>query len=384
MAELPDWYLPYFPELREAPPWVTEDMIALEPSLARIPAELAEAAAEVAGLVRRTWEAREPISVAGSGTSEYAAQGVAEILDDALRSVGASGGMVQARESFDSAADPRGGLFIAVSHGGRSRVAVQGLLAAREAGARTVLITAAGPETPAASAADMRVDLPVADRSFCHTIGYLAPILVAAHAGAALTGTALDPALLEAHLEAARRSLPAAQRTAAGLHGASLHLTVGSGADAPAARELSLKVEEAVRVPAAMRGLETLQHGHLVSAGETTSAVLIVADRRGRLQRAERAVTALRACRRLQMPTALIATADVAEAVDEELVTAGIVVVPDIEAAPAPVSALTATALALQQLTMALVHRAEVNPDLIRREERPYREAAALTDAKIR
>jgi hypothetical protein len=35
-------------------------------------------------------------------------------------------------------------------------------------------------------------------------------------------------------------------------------------------------------------------------------------------------------------------------------------------------------ALAAQHLTLALAHEAGTNPDLIRREEDPYREAAAL------
>jgi fructoselysine-6-P-deglycase FrlB-like protein len=258
------------------------------------------------------------------------------------------------------------------------------LAAARRTGATTVLVTAAGPDTPAAAEADVRVDLPFADRSFCHTVGYLSPILVAAAVGAVLTGDPLDRAALEAHLEAARDTAGAAAHVGGALHGASMHLTAGSGADAPAARELSLKIEEAVRVPAAMRGLETLQHGHLVSAGSSTSAILLVADRRDRPMRAERAATALRACRRLGLRTALMATPDVAAAVDHELLSAPAIVVPDLEDAPAPVSALTATAIALQQLTMALVKLAGVNPDLIRREEAPYREAAALTEAKIR
>lgn len=384
MPALPDWYQPYFPELRAGPPWVTEDMIALEPSLTRIVEELADPAAEVASLVRQAWERGEAVTVVGSGTSEYAAQAVAEIIDEALRAVGAPGGVVQGRESFDSSADPRSGLLLAVSHGGRSRVAVGALESARAAGAATVLITAAGADTPVAQAADLRIDLPMADRSFCHTIGYFSPILVATAVGAALTETVVDRAALEAHLEQARATDSAAASVARGLHGVALHLTAGSGADAPAARELSLKIEEAVRVPAAMRGLETLQHGHLVPADESTGAVLIVADRRSREHRTERAEAALLACRRLGMRTALIATADVVAAIDTEIMSAGVIVIPDLEAAPAPVSALTATALALQQLTIALVHLAGVNPDLIRREEAPYREAAALTDAKIR
>ena len=384
MSGLPDWYQPYFPELRDGPPWVTEDMVDSEPALARIVDELSDPAGEIAGLVRHARERGEPVTVTGSGTSEYAAQAVAEILDDALRAVGAPGGIVLARESFDSSADPRAGVLIAVSHGGRSRVAVGALETARAAGAGTVLITAAGPDTPVAQAADLRVDLPVADASFCHTIGYLSPILVATAVAASITDRPVDRAALERHLEEAHATRRAAAEMAGSLHGAVLHLTAGSGADAPAARELSLKIEEAVRVPAAMRGLETLQHGHLVPADDSTSAILIVTDRRERERRAERAATAFRACRRLGLRTALIATADVAAFVDAELVTAGRIVVPDLAEASAPVSSLTATALALQQLTLALVDLAGVNPDLIRREEAPYREAAALTEAKIR
>jgi glutamine---fructose-6-phosphate transaminase (isomerizing) len=370
---LPDWYQPYFPELRAGPPWVTEDMVALEPSLASIVDELAGPAAEVAALVQRAWESGRPVTVSGSGTSEYAAQAVAEILDDALRTAGAPGGLAQARESFDASTDPRGGVLLVASHGGRSRVAVDALEAAHQAGATTVLITAAGSDTPVARAADLRIDLPVADRSFCHTVGYLSPILVAASIGAAITGQPVDRAELDAHLRAAHATAGAAADVAGGLHGVSLYLTAGSGSDAPAARELSLKIEEAVRVPAAMRGLETLQHGHLVPADASTSAVVIVADRRRRERRSERARTALSACRRLGLRIALIATADVAAGIEPELTTAGTIVIPDLEAAPAPVSALSATALALQQLTLALVHLAGVNPDLIRREEEPYR-----------
>lgn len=384
MPEHPDWYLPYFPELRHGPPWVTEDMIDAEPGLAGIVSELAGPAAELASLVRRALDAGDPITIVGSGTSEYAAQAVAEILEDAARGAGAPGGAVQARESFDSSADPRSGLLVAVSHGGRSRVAVAALEAARSAGATTVVITAAGADTPVGSAAELRVDLPFADKSFCHTVGYLSPILVATAVGASLTGSVTDASALQEHLERAHATRAEAETVAARLHGVTLHLTSGSGADAPAARELSLKIEEAVRVPAAMRGLETVQHGHFVPADATTSLVVIVADRRHRDRRAERAVSALRAARRLGTRTALLATQDVADAVEPGLVSAGTVVLPELETAAAPVAALTATALALQQLTVALVHRAGVNPDLIRREEEPYREAAALTEAKIR
>jgi fructoselysine-6-P-deglycase FrlB-like protein len=384
VAEHPEWYLPYFPELREGPPWVTEDMIDAEPALARIVDELAGPAAELAGLVRTALDTGVPITVVGSGTSEYAAQAAAEILEDAARSAGAPGGAVQARESFDSSVDPRSGVLLAVSHGGRSRVAVAALEAARSAGATTALITAAGADTPVGAAADLRIDLAFADKSFCHTVGYLSPILVATAAGASLAGATVDADALRKHLERAHATRAQADAVAASLHGVTLHLTAGSGADAPAARELSLKIEEAVRVPAAMRGLETVQHGHFVPVDEHASLIAIVADRRHRELRAERARSALRAARRLGLRTALLATQDVVDGVESELASAGAVVLPELESAPAPVAALTATALGLQQLTLALVHEAGVNPDLIRREEEPYRDAAALTEAKIR
>ena len=41
---------------------------------------------------------------------------------------------------------------------------------------------------------------------------------------------------------------------------------------------------------------------------------------------------------------------------------------------------LALEAAALQRLTLAMVTEAGVNPDLIRREEAPYREAAALVE----
>lgn len=383
MNESPDWYLPYFPELRKGPPWVTEDMIAAEPELASIVDDLGQPAAELAADVRRVLEAGGAVSVVGSGTSEYSARAVAEQLEEARRTAGAPG-VIDGRESFEASLDPReGGVLIVVSHGGRSRSAVQALEAAKSHGGSTWLVTAAPLDTPVAAAAERHLVTPFADRSFCHTVGYLSPILVAAAVAGELTGDPVAAGVLKRHLDEAHAALPQASATAAGLHGASFYATAGSGADVHPAAELALKIEEAVRVPSAMRGLETLLHGHLVSADEGTGAILIVADRRHRQQRAERTETALHAARRLGVRTAVIATGDVAPRFDG-LASAGVIVVPDTVELPATLSSLTATALALQHLTMGLVHEAGVNPDLIRREEEPYREAAALTDAKIR
>jgi hypothetical protein len=50
---------------------------------------------------------------------------------------------------------------------------------------------------------------------------------------------------------------------------------------------------------------------------------------------------------------------------------------------PAPTASLLASAPALQLLTLELVHLAGVNPDLIRREEAPYREAAQIAESSF-
>ena len=48
---------------------------------------------------------------------------------------------------------------------------------------------------------------------------------------------------------------------------------------------------------------------------------------------------------------------------------------------PAPLDAILAGAIALQTLTLGAVHLVGTNPDLIRREQAPWREAAAALDA---
>ena len=53
-------------------------------------------------------------------------------------------------------------------------------------------------------------------------------------------------------------------------------IVVGSGADRTAARELVLKVEEGTHLPAAMRDLETMLHGHLAGIDDRTGVVLVL------------------------------------------------------------------------------------------------------------
>jgi glutamine---fructose-6-phosphate transaminase (isomerizing) len=384
MSERPDWLLPWFPELRDGPPWVTEEMILAQPGLASLVETLAAPAEGAAAEIRRAAEAREPVLTVGSGTAEHGAMAVAALLDESLRAHGLPAGAVEACESLEAALDPRqGGVVIGVSHGGRTRATVLALEAARSRGAITVLVTA-DPEAPAAAEADHRLVTPLRDASFCHTVAYVSPILVGGALAAALGRDPLGAPAVEAHLRASLETRGPAKEVARDLHGVRQILAVGSGADAIAARELALKIEEGVRLPSTMRGLETVLHGHLVAVDEGTGLVVLVTDPRNRERRAERAEAVLRASRRLGARTAAIVTEDVAGRFTPELVSAGVIVVPEAGSLSGLLSSLVATALALQLLTLELAHAAGTNPDLIRREEAPWREAAELAEAKIR
>ena len=56
---------------------------------------------------------------------------------------------------------------------------------------------------------------------------------------------------------------------------------------------------------------------------------------------------------------------------------------PDPAAVPALIAALAGSAIALQLLTVAMIHAAGTNPDLIRREDPVYRESADLASGTL-
>jgi fructoselysine-6-P-deglycase FrlB-like protein len=140
-------------------------------------------------------------------------------------------------------------------------------------------------------------------------------------------------------------------------------LTTGSGADFTSARELALKIEEGARIPANAHRLETVLHGHLAGCdAESTALVRFALDPGGGELASERA-----------------ADLDAAAAV----IGIPLVAIGDQVGIPRPQSvagALVVGAVALQLLTLELAHAAGTNPDLIRREQRPYREAAAAAE----
>jgi glutamine---fructose-6-phosphate transaminase (isomerizing) len=368
------WHGPGFPELRDGPPWVMEEMILAQSGLAgpilEAPASGSEA---IATAVSRAAEAGEPIVVTGCGTSEHGAMAVAALLDEALRDSGTRS-RPEARQALDASFDPRaGGVCIGISHEGTTRATILALEMARGAGAVTASIGAQAG-SPLATAADHALTTPLVDRSWCHTVAYTSAILAGAAVARALAGgqTGAGEAI-----EGALAMRPKLRPLADHVHGASRILTVGLGADQITARELALKIEEGARIPTTALHLETLLHGHLAGCDAgATALVLFAADSRQGARRDSRLAVAAGAAGEIGMPTVVIGA---------ETALAGLpggsrcLTVPTAAEAQ-PLHALLTGAVALQLLTLELAALEGCNPDLIRREQSAYRAAAAVAE----
>ncbi len=366
------------PSERAGPPWHMTDMIAAEPHLARrILARLAapgSTAAELARAVRETVDAGLPVVVTGCGTSEHGALGVAEILRAALPAKRRH--LVSSEQALELALDPpAGALVVGISHEGGTAATNRALEAARDAGSRTALITAGGA-SPGAAIAEHVVATGEMDQSWCHTVGYVSPLLAGAAVAAHLTGAGLDPDAVGQLMEQAGSEAAAAEAIGSALAGVEHLLVVGSGADRVAGRELVLKVEEASWLPSAYRDLETFLHGHLPATGESSGLVLVLTDRRAGDARADRARQALAAARVVGIRTAAILGAGAEATLGADLTPAGRIVVPDAPDLPAPVASLLGSAMALQVLTERIARGRGTNPDPIRRDDPRYRAAS--------
>ncbi len=378
----PAWHTDDYPALRSGPPWITEEMVASQPGLVA-PILTDPQAAALAQVILDVDESGEPIVVTGCGTSEHGAMAVAELLDAALRHRGARGGRVEARQAFEAALDPRArGLCLAVTESGGTRATLLALDAARETGAATAAITA-NPDGQAATSVDMAMLTPARDLAWCHTVAYTSAILAGAALAAEIAEVDLDAEAIADWLNRAITRGEAERQIALALHGMTVLHIVGSGADRGTARELALKIEEGARRPAVARDLETLLHGHFVACGPDTGLVVILTESREGERRQTRATHALEASARLGMPIAAILSPAAARAVPESLNPAGRIVLPVGDDSLPPLLPLLGGAAALQRLTLAMVAKAGINPDLIRREEAPYREAAALVEDRL-
>ena len=375
------------PSHRAGPPWHMTEMIEAEPALAeRLLARLADPtspAAELAEQIRATAHRRASIVVTGCGTSEHGAMAVAEILRDAMRTAGlpwrvGEGGAPVSAQAFEASLEDElgpGGLVIGISHEGGTWATNRSLERARASGAAIGLLTVTD-RSPAAGLADLVVPTLELDRSWCHTVGYLAPILAATAVGAHLSGRAVPPKAARDVLAAglAGEAIAATERVAEDLASLDRVVTVGSGVDHVAARELALKIEEGAHVAATARELETLLHGHLAGMDARTGVVLVLADARSADDRLARAQGALRAAAAIGCRIGVIVGPAYAALLSEDVATiAPMATTADL---PPPVAALLTTAVPLQVLTERMARVQGVNPDPIRRDDPAYLRAA--------
>jgi glucosamine--fructose-6-phosphate aminotransferase (isomerizing) len=372
------WASSTMPEPRDGPPYAMTEMIAAEPALAgRLATRFGAdpVVAQLAADLRRTAESGAPIVVTGCGTSEHAAMVIAELLTAALRDVGTTDPRVHSAQAFELAGrPPTRGIVLGISHEGGTWATNEALRAAAGAGAATTLITVSG-RSPGAALARTVIETGEQDQSWCHTVGYLSPIVAGAALATSIRGDALDAAAVRAVVDAADDA-PGAEAIAARLGNARRMLIVGSGLDYPAARELALKIEEGVHLPSVAHELETIRHGHLAAADEATGLVLVLTDAEERGKAVvERASAVLRSAAALGMSAAAILAAARGDDVPAHLTPAGRVAVLMSGRMPRTIVAALGTARPLQLVAERLARARGMNPDTIGREDE--RQAAA-------
>jgi fructoselysine-6-P-deglycase FrlB-like protein len=359
-----------------------EDMIEAQVGLPEtLVGSLASSAPRLVEMLHAAAGAGEPVVVSAVGTSGHSARAVALILNGAMGESAVAAGPAEARESADQALAPRRkGLCIAISHGGLSTSTVRALASARAAGAKTALITAAG-NTPIRDLADVALVTPLRDRSYCHTVGYTSPMLAGFYLAAAYREEAFPAAGLTRYLRELLTMRSAALEIGGELAKAERLVAAGSLTDVPTARELALKVAEGAWVPTTVLGVEDTLHGHLVAHDANSALAVVVTGGPGCDRAAEGAHELLMAARRIGLRTAAILSPGLESAIGSDDVTAGKLVIPDAEL-PGLMTSLLGGAVALQLLTIGLIHARGTNPDLLRREQAPYREAVVAGGAK--
>ncbi|HKB29078.1 MAG TPA: hypothetical protein VKC59_08650, partial [Candidatus Limnocylindrales bacterium] len=378
------WVGSEMPPRRAAPPFHMTEMIEAEPAFAgRLLERLADPdgpAADLARVLRSAAELGRPILVTGCGTSEHGALATVEIVREALWAIGLPGapgrtGTPVAVQAFEASLEPElagpGGVVIGISHEGGTWATNQALERASTSRAHVALVTVSG-RSPGARLADIVVATDEMDESWCHTIGYSSPILAACAIAGHLTGRPITPRSATAALRAGLSEAETRRTEAIAARFADIDrlIVIGSGADRPAARELVLKVEEGTHLPAAMRDLETMLHGHLPGTDSRTGLVLVLADRSaGAEARIGRAAAVLRAASEIGIRAAAILAARFASSIDPTLTPAGRLIVPANPGLPPAIGALLGTVVPLQLLTERLARARGVDPDPMRRDD---------------
>lgn len=381
MTDRPDWYTDAFPQLRPRPPWVMQEMIAAEPALVEEllgvpPAGVQEAAGVVADAVAQG----RPVTVCGCGTSEHAAHAVAAMLASAVGSDRSR--LIRGRPAFSAAQEPSRGVCIAISHDGGTRATALALSAARAARARTIAISQ-NPQGVVSQTAEIALITPVHDDSWCHTVAYTSAMAVGAAVAARLGPFAADPAAaggVLARASARREAASIAERLA----DRRMILCAAADPDLVTARELALKIAEASYVPTLALELETVLHGQLAAHEPTDALVLVAMTASGGQTRAlRRATDVAQAAAAIGLRVAALLSDTPARTLGTDVIPDGRLVtpLPAAELLDPRLAGVLAGAGALQSLTLELAHARGTNPDLIRREQAPYRRAAQAAES---
>jgi glutamine---fructose-6-phosphate transaminase (isomerizing) len=371
------WASSDVPVVRTGPPFLMTEMIAAEPALAGRVVERAARDPSTAILVdriRRAAGESQPITTTGCGTSEHAAMAAAILLANALDA--GQRHVVRPLQALDLVRNPQGsGVVIGFSHEGGTWATNEALVRCRTAGARTALITVSD-RSPGAAIVDLVLQTQEQDQSWCHTVGYLSPIVVAAVLAAAFTDRPLDGVAVRTLLGIATDE-PTAQEVADGLAGCARLIVVGSGTDYVSARELALKIEEGAGLPTNALHTETVRHGHLAAANGHTGLVLICTDTELAAEPVrERARALLKSAQILGMPAAAILGARVGPEVPLDLTRAGRLTAPEANEIRSDAEAVVSAAIPLQLLAERLARALGRNPDPIGRDD-PRQAAAA-------
>jgi glutamine---fructose-6-phosphate transaminase (isomerizing) len=361
------WTPSSMPTLRSRPPYVMSEMIAAEPALAeRLVRRLAKDRVldQLTTAVREAVDAGRAIITTGCGTSEHAAAALAALVNDALDVP--AGREIRSVQALETLRRPLAtGLLLAVSHEGGTHATNEAMRAAREAGATTALITV-GAGSPGAALADMLVLTEEQDQSWCHTVGYLSPIVAGVVLAAKLRRSRVDALAIRALLDVSQDAHGPAE-IAAALAGTDRLIVAGSGPDAITARELALKVSEGPRLPASAYELETLLHGHLAAVTRWTGLVVILTDAAAPVL--ERGHKLLAAAKALSVPAAAIIGDEITREIHPDETPAGRIELPHTGRVPRLERSLLASAVALQLVSERMARVRNVNPDTLGREE---------------
>jgi glucosamine--fructose-6-phosphate aminotransferase (isomerizing) len=365
------------PELRSSPPFLMTEMIEAEPFVAariasRVAAEPATRA--LAEAIRAAASNGEPITLTGCGTSEHAAQAGAFLLADALSAIAH---LVRARQALDVWRTPETtGLLIGISHEGGTTATNEAIAASRRAGARTALITVSR-RSPGGEIAEAVVETVEQDQSWCHTVGYLSPIVAMTAVAAIVRDAELEPDTLTGLLAAGLDQRDGADEAAGVLAPCRRLLIAGAGIDLVTARELALKIEEGAHLPATALHLESIRHGHLAAADGTTGLVMILTDAAtGAEALRERASGVMRAAAELGMRSAAILAPRVASALPDRLLGVAPLLAADTDQIWPMAERVIGAAVPMQLLALHLAIALGRNPDPIGRDD-PRQAAAA-------